>query len=103
MTRLPNRRANRRSSGNGFGADGGDFGGSGGRSLSHWFGGDHSALDVSAVRSTSAAAIVEAAAIAEEAVIDAAGYRKSSGLFDLPQARFFRFILVCITHHFGIT
>ncbi len=71
MTRLPNRRANQGSSGNGFGVDGGDFGGSGGRSLSHWFGGDHSALDVSAVRSTSAPAIVEAAVMA--VAIDAAG------------------------------
>jgi hypothetical protein len=44
-TRLPNRRANRASSGNGSGADGGDYGGSDGWSLSHWFGGDHSALD----------------------------------------------------------
>ena len=47
MTRLPNRRANRGSSGNGFGADGGNFGGSDGWSLSHWVGGDHCALDVS--------------------------------------------------------
>ena len=45
MTRLPNRRANRASSG--FGTDGVDFGGSGGWSLSHGFGGDHSALDAS--------------------------------------------------------
>jgi hypothetical protein len=48
MIRLPNRRAHRASSGNGSGADGGDYGGSGGWSLSHWFGGDHSALDGSA-------------------------------------------------------
>jgi len=46
MTRLQNRRANRGSSGNSSGADGGDYGGGdGGWSLSHWFGGDHSALD----------------------------------------------------------
>ena len=38
ITRLQNRRANRGSSGNSSGADGG-------WSLSHWFGGDHSALD----------------------------------------------------------
>src|SRR5712692_10716712 len=46
MTRLQNRRANRGSSGNSSGADGGDYGcGDGGWSLSHWFGGDRSALD----------------------------------------------------------
>jgi hypothetical protein len=45
MTRLPNCRAHRGSSGNGSGADGGGYGGSDGWSLSHWFGGDHSALD----------------------------------------------------------
>jgi hypothetical protein len=33
-------------------------------------------------------------------VIDAAGAAPS---FDLPQQQFFRFILVCVTHHFGIT
>jgi hypothetical protein len=47
MSRLQNRRANRASSGDGSGADGGDHGGSDGWSLSHWFGGDHSALDSS--------------------------------------------------------
>jgi hypothetical protein len=47
MTRLPSRRANRASPGKGFGADGVDFGGSGGWSLSHGFSGDHSALDAS--------------------------------------------------------
>jgi hypothetical protein len=45
MTRLPNRRVNRASSGNGSGVDGGDYGGRDGWSLSHWFGGGHSALD----------------------------------------------------------
>jgi hypothetical protein len=45
ITRLQNRRAIRGSSGNGSGADGGDYGG--GWSLSHGFGSDHSALDPS--------------------------------------------------------
>jgi uncharacterized membrane protein len=67
---------------------------------------------VRAVRSTSAAAIAEEAAIVEEAVmaaaatevaIDAAGYRKSSGFLVRRKRGFFRFILVCVTHHFGIT
>jgi hypothetical protein len=47
MTRLQNRRANRGSSGDSSGADGDNYGGGGGWSISNWFGGDNSALDSS--------------------------------------------------------
>ena len=60
-----------------------------------------------AIRSTSAAAIVEeavmAAATGVAVAIDAAALSEKQRLFGPPQARFFRFILVCVTHHFGIT
>jgi hypothetical protein len=46
MTRVQNRRATRGSTGDGAGADGGDYGGDG-WSPSNWFGGHRSALDSS--------------------------------------------------------
>ena len=63
---------------------------------------------VRAIRSTSAAAIAEEAVMVVAATgvaeaINAAALRKKQPHFDLPQQRFFRFILVCVTHHFGIT
>jgi hypothetical protein len=48
------------------------------------------------------AATAAAEAEAEAEAINAAGLRKNSRI-DLPQQRFLRFILVCVTHHFGIT
>ena len=47
MTRLQNRRGNRRSSGDNASADGGNYVGGGGRTIAHWFGGGHSGLDSS--------------------------------------------------------
>jgi hypothetical protein len=108
MTRLPNRRARRGSSGNGSGADGGGYGGSDGRSLSHWFGGDHSALDASGNP-------IDFGGGDSGGGGDGGGdggwrwrltlprYQKSSGFLVRRKGGFFRFILVCVTHHFGIT
>src|ERR1700730_15340682 len=47
MTRLPNSRAQRGSSGNDSGADGGGYGGTERRGASYWFGGYNPALDAS--------------------------------------------------------
>ena len=45
MTRLQNRRADRRSPGDGSGPDGGNHAGGDGRSFTSWFGGDNSVSD----------------------------------------------------------
>src|SRR5260221_4403835 len=47
MTRSPNRRANRASSGDGSGADDGNYSDGNGWSISDWFGGGHAAFDSS--------------------------------------------------------
>jgi hypothetical protein len=47
MTRLQNRRANRKSQSDSPSADGGNYAWSDGWSMSSWFGGDHSAFDSS--------------------------------------------------------
>ncbi len=47
MTRLQNRRANRRVSSDGVGSDGGSFAGSDGGSVASWFVGHHSGFDSS--------------------------------------------------------
>jgi hypothetical protein len=60
-----------------------------------------------AIRSTSAAAIVEeavmAAATGVAVAIDAAALSEKQWLLVRRKRGFFRFILVCVAHHFGIT
>jgi hypothetical protein len=107
MSRLQNRRANRASSGDGSGGTAAIMAAATAEAFLIGSVATIPLWTVRAIRSTSAAAIAEeavmAAATGVAVAIDAAGLSEKRRPFDLPQQRFFRFILVCVTHHFGIT